>query len=104
MEADGTIVSLQREKARKAEVKAGIAYAGWEQVGKDRYRTVNKSIYMDVVDSDTFWAGMTVKLYEKYKVESIGDMVIGGDGASWIKDGVAYFGGKYPQARLSVRN
>ena len=102
VEADGTMLSLQREKAKKAEVKAGIAYEGWEQVGKDRYRTVNKSIYTDIVDSDTFWAGMTIKLCERYNVESIGDVIMGGDGASWIKDGVAYFGGRYQLCRYHL--
>lgn len=102
VEADGTMLSLQRERARKAEAKAGIAYEGWEQVGKDRYRTVNKSIYMDIASSDTFWAGMTLKLYEKYKMESISDVVIGGDGAGWIKEGVTYFGSRYQLCRYHL--
>ena len=45
VEADGVMLSLQREKERKAEVKLGIAYEGWERVGKDRYRTVNKTVF-----------------------------------------------------------
>ncbi len=31
IEADGVILSLQREKERRAEVKLGIAYEGWER-------------------------------------------------------------------------
>ena len=102
VEADGIMLSLQREKARKVEAKAGIVYEGWEKVGKDRYRTMNKSIHMDIADSEAFWAGMTLKLHEKYKVENIGDIVMGGDGASWIKDGVAYFGGRYQLCRYHL--
>ena len=102
VEADGTMLSLQREKARKAEAKAGIVYEGWEQVGKDRYRTVNKSVYMDIAHGDTFWAGMTLKLHEKYKLEHISDVIIGGDGASWIKDGVSYLGGRYQLCRYHL--
>ena len=30
VEADGTMIALQREKERKAEIKIGIAYEGWE--------------------------------------------------------------------------
>ena len=48
MEADGVILSLQREKAKKVEVKLGIAYEGWERVGKDRYKTKNKTFYADI--------------------------------------------------------
>ena len=38
VETAGVILSLQREKDKKAEVKLGIAYEGWARVGKDRYR------------------------------------------------------------------
>ena len=31
IEADGVMLSLQREKARKAEVKPGISYEGWQR-------------------------------------------------------------------------
>ena len=45
VEADGVMLSLQREKERKAEVKLGIAYEGWEKIGKDRYKTGNKTVF-----------------------------------------------------------
>lgn len=102
VEADGTMLSLQREKARKAEVRVGIAYEGWERVGKDRYHTVNKSIYTDMVDSDMFWAGMAVKLSEKYDMAGIDNIVIGGDGAGWIKEGSRYFGSRYQLCRYHL--
>jgi len=35
-EADGVMLSLQQEEARKAEVKLGIAYEAWARVGKNR--------------------------------------------------------------------
>ena len=47
-------LSLQREARRKAEVKLGIAYEGWEKVGKDRYRTVNKTYHVDIVREERF--------------------------------------------------
>lgn len=62
MEADGVMLSLQRQKARKAEVKLGIAYEGWDKVGKDRYKRVNKTFYADIASSERFWAGFTLKL------------------------------------------
>jgi Uncharacterised protein family (UPF0236) len=65
VEADGVMLSLQRERERKAEVKLGIAYEGWEKVGKDRYRTVNKTCFAAVDDGESFWAGMTLKLHNK---------------------------------------
>ncbi len=102
VEADGTMLSLQREKARKAEAKAGIVYEGWEQIGKDRYRTVNKSVYTDIASGDTFWASMTLKLHEKYQMDRVKEVVIGGDGAGWIKDGVSSLNGRYQLCRYHL--
>ncbi len=101
IEADGVVLSLQREAARKAEVKLGIAYQGWEKVGKDRYSTVNKTVYADIVDTDRFWSAMTSKLHRKYDLSRT-QYVIGGDGAAWIKEGVDYFGGQYQLCRYHL--
>ena len=102
MEADGVMLSLQRAKARKAEVKLGIAYENWEKVGKDRYKTVNKMFFADVGSSDAFWAGMALKLHGKYDLAGVKDVIIGGDGGAWIKDGVDYFKGKFQLCRYHL--
>jgi hypothetical protein len=102
MEADGVMVSLQREKSRKAEVKLGIAYEGWSRVGKDRYATVNKTIYSDVSGSEEYWAGMMLKLHRKYDLGDTMRMVIGGDGANWVKEGLEHFGGTYQLCRYHL--
>lgn len=102
VEADGVMLSLQREKERKAEVKLGIAYEGWEKVGKDRYKTVNKTAYAAVAGEQTFWAGMTLKLQGKYDLSRIGETLIGGDGAGWIKEGVSYIDGHFQLDRYHL--
>ena len=99
MEADGVMLSLQREKAKKAEVKLGIAYEGWGKVGKDRYKTINKTFYADIATSERFWAGFSLKLQSKYDLAGINQFVLGGDGARWIKDGLGYFGGQFQLSR-----
>lgn len=101
IEADGVILPLQRDKARKVEVKLGIAYDGWRKVGKDRYSTTNKTIYADIADSDRFWTAMTSKLHQKYDLGKT-QYVIGGDGATWIREGVDYFGGRYQLCRYHL--
>ncbi len=95
VEADGVMLSLQRERAKKAEVKLDIAYEGWEQAGKDRYITVNKTIFADVVGSEAYWSGMTLKLHKKYDLGSIRKVILGGDGASWVKEGSDHIGGQF---------
>lgn len=102
VEADGVFLSLQREKERKTEVKLGIAYEGWEKVGKDRYKTMNKTIFADVADRDFFWAGMSLKLQRKYDLGAIGDTIVGGDGAAWVKEGANYINGRFQLDRYHL--
>lgn len=102
VEADGVMVSLQREIERKAEVKLGIAYEGWERVSKDRYRTVNKTCFAAVADGESFWAGMTLKLHGKYDLANVKDTIVGGDGAGWVKEGAGYIGGRFQLDRYHL--
>ena len=102
LEADGVMLSLQRERARKAEVKLGIAYEGWKRVGRDRYATVGKTIYSDVAGTDEYWAGVTLKLQRKYDLSDATGIVIGGDGAGWIKEGLGHFGGTFQLCRYHL--
>src|SRR3989337_1030075 len=55
LEADGVNISLQREKAKRAEVKVGVAYSG-----KEKQRTKDKVIHLDLEDGDSFWQGLTL--------------------------------------------
>jgi hypothetical protein len=102
VEADGVMLSLQREKERKAEVKLGIAYEGWEKVGRDRYRTVNKTAYAATDEGDHFWAGMSLKLHRKYDLASVKEPTVGGDGARWVKEGAGYIGGRFQLDRYHL--
>ncbi len=102
VEADGVILSLQREKERKTEVKLGIAYEGWERVGKDRYRTVNKTAFAAVAGEQAFWAGMSLKLQETYDLSRVGETIVGGDGASWVKEGARYINGRFQLDRYHL--
>lgn len=102
VEADGVMVSLQRSKERKAEVKLGIAYEGWQRVGKDRYRTVSKSIFATVGPERQFWDGFTFKLGKRYDLASIKRSIVGGDGAQWVKDGASYMGARFQLDRYHL--
>jgi hypothetical protein len=102
IEADGVMLSLQREKERKAEVKLGIAYEGWEKVGKDRYKTVNKTTFAAVTDRDSFWAGMSLKLQRTYDLSRVCETIVGGDGAAWVKEGASYVNGRFQLDRYHL--
>ncbi len=102
VEADGVMLSLQREKERKAEVKLGIAYEGWEKIGKDRYKTVNKTVFAAVTGGDTFWAGMSLKLQKQYDLARVEETIVGGDGAEWVKEGARYINGRFQLDRYHL--
>ncbi len=102
VEGDGVSVALQREKERRTEVKAGIAYEGWEEVGKGRYRLREKSVYLGLMDGDRFWEGFSLSLAKKYGLARIGQVVIGGDGAHWVKQGAGFLGGMYQLDRFHL--
>lgn len=102
IEADGTFVALQREKSRRIELKAGIAYEGWRRVGKDRYQLANKTAYSGVMDGGRFWEGFSLTLARKYDLTKIGRVIVGGDGARWVKDGADLLGGIYQLDRFHL--
>ena len=102
IEADGVMISLQRERARKIEAKLGIAYEGRRKIGKNRFMTVNKLVYGDIVNSDTFWDAIALKLNRRYDLSCIQHMLLGGDGAGWIRKGADYFGASYQLCRFHL--
>lgn len=91
VEADGVMVSLQREKKRRKEMKLAFSYEGWEPCSRDRYRTVGKTVHSGFSPTELFWQGFSVSLAQRYDLSSIKDVVLGGDGASWVRGGNKLF-------------
>jgi len=102
VEGDGTNIALQREEERRAEVKVGIAYEGWQMVGKDRYALKEKSIYAGIMSGQEFWEGFSVALAHKYDLAKVGQVIVGGDGAEWVKEGAEVLGGMYQLDRFHL--
>ena len=103
IEADGTNIALQREEARRAEVKAGVAYEGWQEVSKDRHRVTRKTVYSGIMDGDRFWEGFSLTLAKKYDLSRVGRVIVGGDGARWVKTGAEFLGGIYELDRFHLK-
>ena len=103
MEADGINISLQREKQRRAEIKGGIAYEGWEEIGNGRYKLKGKSVYAGIMDGKRFWEGFSLNLAKEYDLSRVGKVIVGGDGASWVKEGAELFGGLYELDRFHLK-
>lgn len=104
VESDGVSIALQRENERRTELKVGIAYEGWEKVGRqDRYRLKEKTAYLGLGDGDRFWEGFSLALAKKYDLAGVGRVVVGGDGAHWVRDGAGLLGGSYQLDRFHLR-
>lgn len=86
LEADGVNIALQREKARRAEIKVGVAYSG-----KANGKTKDKVIHLDLGDGDAFWQGLTVKIAKVFNLAKLGQTTIGGDGAPFVRIGQKLF-------------
>jgi len=86
IEADGVNIFLQREKARKCEVKVGVACSG-----KSQGKTMDKVIHLDLDEGDSFWQGLTVKVAKVFNLAKVEKTAIGGDGAAFVRLGQKLF-------------
>lgn len=106
VEADSTYVSVQRKKRseeqgrkqvrrrpKKAEVKLGIVYGGHA----DRYaggqggqkRLKEKQVYVAVGEpGESFMRKFSIVCEMKHMISAARRVIVGGDGAQWIKDGM----------------
>lgn len=91
-EADGVWIHLQREERKRYELKSAIAYGGWRSVGNDRYELVDKRVYCHGSDRMSFWEGASLEWAKQYDLCRVKLLVVGGDGANWIRSGVDELG------------
>jgi len=91
-EADGTSIYLQNEDKSKGEIKLGMLYTGWEKLHpmSNNYSLVGKRMFGGVFDSTELWKEIEVGMYEKFESGADLEVVLNGDGASWIDSGKDY--------------
>lgn len=103
VEADGVYVASRREKGRKLELKLAVAYEGREQAG-GRKRLVERRAFAALAEGEAFWEQATADFGRKWDLGAVGQCVIGGDGAGWIKTGLELFdGAQYRLDRYHLR-
>jgi hypothetical protein len=91
IEADGVMVSLQREAKKKAEIKHAICYEGLAPTGKNRYKTVGKVAVAGLFSADTLWRHFSERINRTYDMSAVASVHVGGDGARWVRGGVDLF-------------
>lgn len=93
LEADGVYVRLQREKREYGEIRMAIGYEGWERLpqARERYRLVGKRVYCQGNEGLDFWEGAILAFGRRWDWSQIPEVVLNGDGARWINEGVESF-------------
>ncbi len=94
LEADGVSIALQREDERRTEVKVAIAYAGSEKLSVDRHGQVRRALtgkvsYAGLEPPKPFWQSAWLAIGAKYDTRKTSQVILNGDGASWIRGGLA---------------
>lgn len=85
-ESDGVFVPLQREAKKKVEVRVGVMYTGKKVIGVGRKALENKVVVTKIVKNSQEWQETILKsAYEHYDLSKTVQMVVGGDGNSWVK-------------------
>ena len=89
MEADGLYVRLQRQPRKHLEVHSAIAYEGWERLPATResYHLCEKRVYCHAGEQSSFWEGVSLAWGHKWDLAQIQEVILGGDGAKWIRAG-----------------
>ena len=90
-EADGCVISLQREEKKKHELKAGISYEGWEKAGKDKWRLLSKRSFLSAGTTEDFMATWSAELAAVYDWREVKEAVWSSDGAAWLARGPDLF-------------
>lgn len=95
MEADGVYVRLQRQSRKHLELCSAIAYEGRERApgAREAYRLREKQVYCHVGDRVSFWEGVSLAWAHKWDLRRVREVILGGDGAAWIRAGADTFAG-----------
>ena len=73
------------KKVRNIELKLGMTYEGWKEIGKNRYALVGKEYVAGYMSGEEMADITNANLYSKYDMSKVELRVLNSDGGSWIK-------------------
>jgi hypothetical protein len=95
LEADGCMISRQREGKSRHELKAGISCEGWEKVGRGaggvKFRTVGKRSFLSAGPAPDFLARWSAESASVCGCRAVKETMWSADGASWPAQGPDLF-------------
>jgi hypothetical protein len=97
MEADGVWMHLQRSGKRSIEERMLTVHEGWapRQGNPSEFSLQNSSMWSSHEQGEDWWDTSSRWVYGKYDIDDDTIIVLGGDRAGWIRQGIQYFGGKH---------
>ena len=73
------------KKVRNIEIKLGMTYEGWKEIGKNRYELVGKEFVAGYMTGEEMADITNANLHSKYDMNKVELRVLNSDGGSWIK-------------------
>lgn len=108
VEADGLSIALQREGKRRGELKRMVASSGRADLGTDRHGRRRRALtgkvsYGGIEPSSAFWERSWLQVTAHYDLAHTEQVIVGGDGAEWIRGGlVGVTGGLFQLDRFHL--
>lgn len=113
IEVDGALLSEQRRKKErkrrkkkgkeKFELKIAVVYEGWEineYTGEAHLK--NPYYFVHGGSGEEFWVALERHLKRIYDLEGCRRIIVGGDGAGWIREGADLIGAEYQYCRFHL--
>lgn len=73
------------KRVRNMEIKLGMTYEGWKEVGKNRYKLVGKEYVAGYMTGEEMASITNANLHSKYDMSKVELRVLNSDGGNWIK-------------------
>lgn len=73
------------KKVRNIEIKLGMTYEGWKEIGKNRYALVGKEYVAGYMTGEEMADITNANLHSKYDMSKVELRVLNSDGGNWIK-------------------
>lgn len=73
------------KKVRNIELKLGMTYEGWKELGNNRYELVGKEYVAGYMTGEEMANITNANLYSKYNMDKVEIRTLNSDGGNWIK-------------------
>lgn len=95
IEADEVVIRLQKtkEKERFGAIKHVVAYEEKKAVAPGRFALKNKLVLSSLAGGEEAWEETCALIGEKWDLNQVEKIYVGGDGGEWPKQGTEYFPG-----------